>query len=251
MCDTLKALSVHCEHMRKSSHHVSIFLTNLGIAIKNRRLELDLTQEELAEKTELHRTYITDVEAGHRNISLLTYESLTHGLLCALSLPMVVAERKMNGKPSSELYGENDGLSEASRLLHLNSRFCQDLDIIALELHVKTEMSRLQSAVESFGFKHNAYPGRGEELVEALAGQILLNPFTNKREQPSIGVSISEEFATTRICFLSPGHIEYSPMKNGINYVIRSGGANGKGLAGSSPGKNYVLSANLRTDNQP
>ena len=43
----------------------------LGEAIRKRRLELKLTQEELAEKADLHWTFVSGVERGQRNISVL------------------------------------------------------------------------------------------------------------------------------------------------------------------------------------
>src|SRR5688500_36923 len=42
-----------------------------GFAVKVRREELGLTQEDLAEKAGIHRTYLSDVERGTRNLSLV------------------------------------------------------------------------------------------------------------------------------------------------------------------------------------
>ncbi len=41
-----------------------------GEAVKRRRVELAVSQEELAELAGLHRTYISDVERAKRNITL-------------------------------------------------------------------------------------------------------------------------------------------------------------------------------------
>lgn len=52
----------------------------LGNNIKQLRLDLGLSQEQLAEKANLHRTYIGAVERGERNISLDNIIALAHGL---------------------------------------------------------------------------------------------------------------------------------------------------------------------------
>jgi transcriptional regulator with XRE-family HTH domain len=42
----------------------------LGQAIKRRRLAVGLTQEELAERSDMHWTYVSQIEHGRRNISV-------------------------------------------------------------------------------------------------------------------------------------------------------------------------------------
>jgi transcriptional regulator with XRE-family HTH domain len=56
-----------------------------GFAVKARREELELTQEELAEKAQIHRTYLSDVERGSRNLSLINIEKLAAGLSLPIS----------------------------------------------------------------------------------------------------------------------------------------------------------------------
>jgi len=161
------------------------------------------------------------------------------------------AERSMTKKPEAPLYGVNGGLSKASRLLHSSTRFCLDLDIVSLELYVKAGMSKLQGLVETFALNHTTYPRNQLELSDGLGSQLFINPFTRKPERPSIGKASDEKLATKEFCLLRPGEIEFSSVKKGANYIIRGGGANGQALAGPSPGSTYVLSGNLRTDNQP
>jgi transcriptional regulator with XRE-family HTH domain len=60
-------------------------LVRFGRIVRARRLALDLTQETLAEKSELHRTYIADIERGTRNVSLRNIERLALALDCSIS----------------------------------------------------------------------------------------------------------------------------------------------------------------------
>jgi len=51
-----------------------------GQAVRERRLELRLTQEELAHAAGLNRSYITDVERGARNLAIVNVARLVHAL---------------------------------------------------------------------------------------------------------------------------------------------------------------------------
>jgi CheY-like chemotaxis protein len=59
----------------------------LGSAIKTERCALGISQEKLAERAGLHRTYVSDVERGARNPSLESVEKLAQAL--ELSVPML------------------------------------------------------------------------------------------------------------------------------------------------------------------
>ena len=56
----------------------------VGLRIKELRNQLGISQEELANRAELDRTYITSVEKGRRNISLGTLEKITKQLGCTM-----------------------------------------------------------------------------------------------------------------------------------------------------------------------
>jgi transcriptional regulator with XRE-family HTH domain len=56
----------------------------IGRAIKTRREELGLSQEKLAERSKLHRTYISDVERGTRNITIVSLSRLLSALNLSL-----------------------------------------------------------------------------------------------------------------------------------------------------------------------
>ncbi|NND25034.1 MAG: helix-turn-helix transcriptional regulator [Flavobacteriaceae bacterium] len=51
-----------------------------GLKIKHLRNEISISQEELAHRSELHRTYISSVELGKRNISIRNIEKLANAL---------------------------------------------------------------------------------------------------------------------------------------------------------------------------
>lgn len=56
-----------------------------GLAVKRRRHELTISQEELADRADLHRTYISDIERGTRNVSLEGIEKLVDALEISVS----------------------------------------------------------------------------------------------------------------------------------------------------------------------
>ena len=57
----------------------------VGQRIRQLRKELELSQEGLGLKAEVDRTYVTDVEAGRRNVSLDILEKLIKALEVSIS----------------------------------------------------------------------------------------------------------------------------------------------------------------------
>lgn len=55
-------------------------LIRYGQTVRKLRLKKGLSQEELADRCGLHRTYISDVELGKRNISLENIERIANSL---------------------------------------------------------------------------------------------------------------------------------------------------------------------------
>jgi transcriptional regulator with XRE-family HTH domain len=56
-----------------------------GLAVKLLREERAWTQEELAHRAGIHRTYLSDIERGSRNTSLVNIEKLAIALELSLS----------------------------------------------------------------------------------------------------------------------------------------------------------------------
>ncbi|NMR28635.1 helix-turn-helix domain-containing protein [Crystallibacter degradans] len=60
-------------------------MSALGNNVKQARSQLSLSQEQLAERSGLHRTYVGAVERGERNPSLTSMLRLSDGLGVPLS----------------------------------------------------------------------------------------------------------------------------------------------------------------------
>lgn len=55
-----------------------------GKILRERRSKLGISQEELAERSDLHFTYVSSTERGERNISLINIARLAKGLGCSM-----------------------------------------------------------------------------------------------------------------------------------------------------------------------
>ena len=80
--------------MRKPSKNITSILS---VNIKTLRSNLNLSQEELASKCGLHRTYIGAIERGERNITLSSLELLAFSL--NVEVPYMLTK---NNKTSDE-----------------------------------------------------------------------------------------------------------------------------------------------------
>lgn len=77
--------------MTNFKHEINAF----GQVICTLRLKNNLSQEKLAEKTQLHRTYISDVERGVRNISLKNIFILANALNVQPSEIFKLSEKRL------------------------------------------------------------------------------------------------------------------------------------------------------------
>jgi len=68
-----------------------------GTVVRDRRTQLGISQEDLAERADLHRTYVSDVERGARNVSLQSIAKLASAL--EISVSALFPEEVHIGKP--------------------------------------------------------------------------------------------------------------------------------------------------------
>lgn len=70
--------------MRMLASEDRAFLIAVGRRIRTLRMERGLSQEKLALRSGIHRTYISSVERGQRNIALLNLKRLARTLRVSL-----------------------------------------------------------------------------------------------------------------------------------------------------------------------
>ena len=73
----------------------------LGAVIRRRRKAMKLSQEEFAEKAQIHRTYVSDIELGKVNAGIGVVEKLASALGRPLSSLLREAEQEYN-KPKKK-----------------------------------------------------------------------------------------------------------------------------------------------------
>ena len=67
--------------------------TQFGLTVKKIRTERNISQEKLAEMTGLHRTYISEVERGNRNLSLINIDKISTALDLSISELFSIMEK--------------------------------------------------------------------------------------------------------------------------------------------------------------
>lgn len=84
-------------------------IKEFGMVIRHRRTDLGISQSQLAERADLHRTYVSDVERGARNISLHSIARLASALTISIASlfpePVPIGQRGKgkNGTPPGSL----------------------------------------------------------------------------------------------------------------------------------------------------
>ena len=68
----------------------------IGLAIRQVREDRNLSQERLAELADLHRTYVSSVEQGHRNISIENIHKIANALGVSMTELIQLCEDRLD-----------------------------------------------------------------------------------------------------------------------------------------------------------
>lgn len=77
-------------------------LRAVGTTIAKRRQFLALTQQQLADAVGIHRTYLSDIEQGKRNISIGTLHEIATRLETTSASILRQADKEMRAKKSQQ-----------------------------------------------------------------------------------------------------------------------------------------------------
>ena len=117
--------------MRNEETIPKTFQARFGSVVKSQRLSEGLSQEELAHRSGLHRTYVTDVERGARNPSLNSIKKLSDALGVPLSDLFALVEGQ----------NKNSGVAGAATERNGNSRKAHAKIVIAEDVQTGIEPS--------------------------------------------------------------------------------------------------------------
>jgi len=83
--------------MRRNSSQRDMFLLSLGEVIHDARTRQGLSQQELADMIGAHRTYISDIERGARNLTVSTLCHVADALRISYATLFRTAENRLGG----------------------------------------------------------------------------------------------------------------------------------------------------------
>jgi ribosome-binding protein aMBF1 (putative translation factor) len=79
-------------------HGMTTLREGLGRAVRRLRQAQGISQEALAAKCRIHRTYMTDLERGQRNVSIDIIEKVVRGLGVDAGVLFAEAEKERRGR---------------------------------------------------------------------------------------------------------------------------------------------------------
>lgn len=106
--------------------------STLGKTIKAQRLRLGVTQEELAWRADMHRTYVADIERGGRNLTLRSIISLASALKVSVASLLAEPGDLRQGSTVGEILLAEDNPVDAELTLRAfkRARFSNPVTVI-------------------------------------------------------------------------------------------------------------------------
>jgi CheY-like chemotaxis protein/DNA-binding Xre family transcriptional regulator len=95
----------------------STIQSQFGAAIRAQRLRLGVTQEELAWRADMHRTYLAGIERGARNITLRSIANLARALEVSVGDLLARTAERTRALPPGEILLVEDNVEDAELTL--------------------------------------------------------------------------------------------------------------------------------------
>ncbi len=144
----------------------------LARSVRLLRNQLGLSQEELADRADLHRTYIAGIERGGRNITLKSVEKLSQALGVSVGLLLAPLDQV---RTDSSQPGAGSGKEMARLLLVEDNPDDVELALAALkEAHFANHVEVVRSGEEALAILYQT-PQPGRKIRQARTDLILLD----------------------------------------------------------------------------
>ena len=174
-----------------------------GLAIKNWRAKSDISQEELAWRAGLHRSYVADIERGVRNASLQSIEKLANALKVSLS----VLFQPLGDQPNA-VGAPPEGDEPVDILLVEDDRNDVELTLLAFQQYQVLEAATGMEAIQ-------VWEQHGEK-VDLLLTDLVMPDGVSGRE---LAKSLETRESSLRVIYTS-GH---APETRETVFVFRGG----------------------------
>lgn len=139
-------------------------LTIFGTSIRSFRKRLGISQEELAGRADLHRTYIAGIERGGRNLTLKSMERLASAL--QVSLEELIREGAVPSQQVAEERGRHADLVDLLLVEDSQDDIALTLEAFK-EFKFANEVNVVRDGAEAFDYLWRAgrYASRGGKLL--------------------------------------------------------------------------------------
>ena len=103
---------------------LSIDLAGIGSRIRNSRKQLNLSQADLAERTELSMSHISDIENGKINFTVDVLKRLSDALTCSADYILIGAD---SGNPQLDALISDSGPDELTAILDVATKYKESM----------------------------------------------------------------------------------------------------------------------------